>query len=156
MSASAGSEREGKAPTVRVFVIIERDGRILVGKRKSGVAQGTWGTPGGKLDLGESFEECARREVREETALSLGELRLLGVLNDPMPEHGDHQVTIWMHAALPSGEPENPAPDETECWEWHGISALPTPVFPPLAHLVREAGGASNTSTQPFATGWRR
>ena len=35
---------------------------------------GLWGYPGGSMELGESFKDCARREVREETGLICGNL----------------------------------------------------------------------------------
>jgi len=40
-----------------------------------------WGIPGGSMELGESAEETARREVREETDLMVGDLRLFGVFS---------------------------------------------------------------------------
>lgn len=40
---------------------------------------GNWGLPGGLMDLGESFEEVAKREVFEETGLAVENLRLLNV-----------------------------------------------------------------------------
>nr|WP_219914651.1 NUDIX hydrolase [Thalassobacillus sp. CUG 92003] len=42
---------------------------------------GGWGLPGGLMELGESLEETARREVKEETGLEVGALKLLGVFS---------------------------------------------------------------------------
>jgi 8-oxo-dGTP diphosphatase len=61
-------------------VIEDKDGRILLVKHKperGGYWQGKWICPGGKLKLGETLEEGARREVREETGLDIDITRLL-------------------------------------------------------------------------------
>ncbi|KIL39458.1 DNA mismatch repair protein MutT [Gordoniibacillus kamchatkensis] len=60
-----------------VVIIVNADGEVLLQERKDG----TWGLPGGLMDLGESFEETARREVAEETGLRLGELALVDVFS---------------------------------------------------------------------------
>ncbi len=47
--------------------IIERDGRILIGKRKRGKRHSkNWELPGGTVENGETYEECLRRELQEE------------------------------------------------------------------------------------------
>ncbi|TLS52225.1 NUDIX hydrolase [Paenibacillus antri] len=58
-------------------VIANADGEVLLQSRHDG----TWGLPGGLMELGESFEETARREVYEETGLTLGELSLVDVFS---------------------------------------------------------------------------
>lgn len=57
-----------------VIIVNERD-EILLQKRHDG----SWGLPGGLMDLGESFEEVAKREVLEETGLVVENLKLLNV-----------------------------------------------------------------------------
>jgi len=47
--------------------IIEKDGKILIARRKSGKCVGAnWEFPGGKLEKGETLEECLKRELKEE------------------------------------------------------------------------------------------
>lgn len=59
-------------------VFIENtQGQILMQQRT--YPHGKWGLPGGLMELGESTEETARREVYEETGLTVGELKLFGV-----------------------------------------------------------------------------
>jgi 8-oxo-dGTP pyrophosphatase MutT (NUDIX family) len=58
-------------------IIVNDKGEILLQSRHDHI----WGLPGGLMELGESFEETARREVLEETGLSLGKLRLLDVFS---------------------------------------------------------------------------
>jgi ADP-ribose pyrophosphatase YjhB (NUDIX family) len=54
-----------------VAVIIESRGKILFGIRKNDPGRGMLDLPGGFVDPGESAEECARREVREETGVDI-------------------------------------------------------------------------------------
>ncbi|MHB9146576.1 MAG: NUDIX hydrolase [Symbiobacteriia bacterium] len=62
-------------------VIIENEaGRILLMRRAD---NGAWGIPGGMMEPGESLEETARREVREETGLEVRSMRLLDVFSGP-------------------------------------------------------------------------
>jgi len=47
--------------------VIEKDGKILIARRKSGKCIGAnWEFPGGKLEEGETLEECLKRELKEE------------------------------------------------------------------------------------------
>ena len=50
---------------VGIGVMIFKDGKVLLGKRKGSHGEGDWAFPGGHLDYMEGFEECARRETRE-------------------------------------------------------------------------------------------
>ena len=60
-----------------VTVIVDELGRLLLQQRK--FPKGAWGIAGGLMELGESTEEVARREVYEETGLRVDELHLINV-----------------------------------------------------------------------------
>ncbi len=50
--------------------IIEKDGKVLIAKRaKKDALCGTWEFPGGKLEEGETLEECLKRELYEELGI---------------------------------------------------------------------------------------
>lgn len=63
-----------------VTVIIDNEFRILLQKRKA-TSYGKWGLPGGLMELGESTEDTARREVLEETGLIIGKLNMIDVFS---------------------------------------------------------------------------
>lgn len=65
-----------------VVVILDGQDRILLQQRMHHPV-GRYGLPGGLMELGESTEETARREVYEETGLSLGALHLIDVFSGP-------------------------------------------------------------------------
>lgn len=60
-----------------VVIILNEQNEVLLQKRYDGY----WGLPGGLMDLGESFEEVAKREVLEETGLVVENLKLLNVFS---------------------------------------------------------------------------
>ena len=62
-------------------LVKDREGRLLLQERVHPV--GRWSFPGGLMELGESAEDTARRELYEETALRVGQLRLIGVYSGP-------------------------------------------------------------------------
>jgi ADP-ribose pyrophosphatase YjhB (NUDIX family) len=57
-------------------IIEDNEGRILLQQRADG---GVWGIPGGLMEIGETFEETVKREVYEETNLTIDELQLFGI-----------------------------------------------------------------------------
>ena len=64
-------------PKIVTAAIIERDGSILIARRKRGkMHSGRWEFPGGTLEEGETYEECLERELKEELAVTarIGEL----------------------------------------------------------------------------------
>jgi 8-oxo-dGTP pyrophosphatase MutT (NUDIX family) len=57
-------------------LVFDPQGRLLLQRRSD---TGDWAIPGGMMEPGESFEETARREVKEETGLEIGDLELLNI-----------------------------------------------------------------------------
>ncbi|WP_342351908.1 NUDIX hydrolase [Paenibacillus physcomitrellae] len=55
-------------------VLLDPNDRLLLQRRKD---NGLWGLPGGAMEIGESFEDTARRELLEETGLRAGRLKML-------------------------------------------------------------------------------
>ena len=124
-------------PRVGVGVIVTRGDRVLLIKRKGVHGQGTWSTPGGHLEYGESPEGCAARETMEETGIDITNVRALGYTNDLFEESGLHYITLWMAGDHKSGEATVAAPYEASAVGWYAWDALPGPLFLPLRNLIR-------------------
>lgn len=120
---------------VGVGVLVVRDGRVLLGRRRGAHGAGTWSAPGGRLEPGEGFEACARRELWEETGLALRHALPGPATNDCFPEIAAQYVTVFVVAPDATGEPRRCEPDKCDGWDWYGWDALPQPLFAPLASL---------------------
>lgn len=86
---------------------------------------GLWGTPA-----------CAAREAEEETGVTIGSARFVGVTNDVFEAEGKHYVTLWFEAKHEVGNAAALADDELDAVEWFPEDALPEPLFPPLLKLL--------------------
>ena len=86
--------------------VVCREGKILLQRRSDNAA---WGLPGGILELDETYEDAAVREVREETGLTVRLTALLGIYHnyDMMWPNGDraHTIGAIYTAEILSGEP---------------------------------------------------
>lgn len=113
---------------VGIGVMVVKDGRVLLGKRKGSHGEGEYAWPGGHMEYMESFEECAKREVQEETGMEIDNVRFLRLLNlkDYAPKH---YVDIGLIADWKGGEPEVMEPDKIEGWDWYEEGDLPEPLF---------------------------
>jgi ADP-ribose pyrophosphatase len=58
-------------PVVGVGAVVVRDGKILLVKRGIAPSKGLWAIPGGALELGETLQQAAEREILEETGVTI-------------------------------------------------------------------------------------
>ena len=128
-------------PFIAVRVLIYHDNKILLGERVNTHKQGdwgpTWGPPGGHLEFGESFEECAEREVKEEIGSEITNPRFFAAINDIYKPDNKHYVTIFMKCDFPEGqEIHNMEPDKISRWEWFDLDALPENMFLSMQNLI--------------------
>ena len=73
--------------------MFDRDNRLLVIKRKHPPFKGRFALPGGFVDVGETVEAAALRELREETGIEGRIVRLIGVYSDPKRDPRGHAVS---------------------------------------------------------------
>lgn len=124
-------------PRIGVAVIIIKDNKVLLGKRKSKHGEGDWGFPGGHLENGETWEECARREVKEETDIEIDDISFSTATNDIFEKSGKHYNTIYMISRYKSGEVKIMEKNKCEKWEWYPWESLPKPLFLPIENLLK-------------------
>ncbi len=128
-------------PKVGIGVLIFNEQKILLGKRKASHGIDSWAPPGGHLELRESFEDCAIREVKEETGLTISMPEFLAVTNDIFEDDDKHYVTIFMCAHYPEDQTvENLEPEKTAAWEWIDVKKLPQNLFLPMKNLLAGEG----------------
>jgi 8-oxo-dGTP diphosphatase len=129
------------SPQVRVGVgvFVWKDGKFLMGKRRGSHGHDTWSIPGGHLEFDETIEQCAAREVHEETGLIVDNVRFLAATEDLFPEDNKHYVTIWVESDWRSGDPRIVEPDTWVDQEWRDFKTLPSPLFEPCWKNLRKA-----------------
>ncbi len=120
---------------VGVGVIIYRDHKILLGKRINSHGHNTWSPTGGNLELYESPLSCAKREVMEETSLTLTQIKNGPWTNDVFVDENKHYITLFMFAQS-EGDPIVNEPDKCLTWQWFDINSLPSPLFLPFNNLI--------------------
>ena len=108
--------------------MVMRNGKVLLGKRKGSHGAGEYAFPGGHLEYMESFEDCAKRETKEECGLEIDSIQFqfLANLTKYAPKHYVH---IGLMAEAKPGEPAVLEPGKCESWGWYDLDALPTPLF---------------------------
>lgn len=128
-----------KEPRVGVGVFVWKDGKFLMGKRRGSHGPNTWSVPGGHLELNESWEECAKREVLEETGMEVGNIRFLAATNDIFTQDNKHYITIWVECEWKSGQPTITEPEKWIDHQWRTFKTLPSPLFEPCFKNLKKA-----------------
>jgi 8-oxo-dGTP diphosphatase len=117
-------------PRVGVGAIIVKEGKVLLVKRGIEPSKGLWAIPGGTLKLGETLQECATREILEETGIKIKVGECIYVFDfierDNKKKIKFHFVIVDFAADYVSGEPRG-ADDALEA-RW--LSRLELSDFP--------------------------
>lgn len=123
-------------PMIGVGVAVLSDNKVLMGKRISSLGDGTWSFAGGHLEFRETFEECARRELEEETSLIAESLKV-GPWISTIVEN-KHYISFLVKVLKFSGKLCLNEPNKCECWEWFSLDNLPSPLFPPTKQFIEK------------------
>ncbi|MFH1254518.1 MAG: NUDIX domain-containing protein [bacterium] len=111
-------------------MIINAEGKILIGKRKGEHAP-YYSIPGGKLDLGETFEAGIIREIKEETNLDILDPKVIALTNnlETFQHESRHFISVILEVKNFSGELKIMEPEKCEGWQWVDPTDLPQPHF---------------------------
>ena len=126
---------------VGIGVMILHENKILLGHRsKSKKDTGgifevdCWTLPGGKQEYNETFLDCAKREVKEETNLDIDDLELFGAADDIQPDR--HYITMHVIAKKYHGEPKVMEPTKEDEWKWFELDNLPKNLYSPSKKFI--------------------
>lgn len=86
------------------LVFVHDNQKVLLGYKKRGFGAGRWNGFGGKVETGETLEQAARRELKEESGLEVAELQPRAELEFTF-HNGDHLLCHVFSASEASGEP---------------------------------------------------
>ncbi len=102
--------------------LVERDGRVLLGRRRLDPSAGLWDLPGGFVDEHEHPLDALHRELREETGLEIEPTEFVGIWMQP---YDGCSVLCLTWLARPSGGEEKAGDDLVEL-RWFGPGELPS------------------------------
>jgi 8-oxo-dGTP diphosphatase len=140
-------------PFVGIGVIVvnpnHHPGCVLISERISSHGKGGHQLPGGHLEYRESFEECAQRELKEETNIDCSSFKLVHVVNTTFSEEdggSKHYVTLFMKGIINDDSTlKCMEPHKNSEWIWTKWEDLKTmKLFAPLRQAVE------NTHFNPF------
>ncbi|MGB0388852.1 MAG: NUDIX domain-containing protein [Ardenticatenaceae bacterium] len=128
-------------PKVTVAVLIEREGRVLLGKRAVNPRRGFWCLPGGFVDYGELVREAAAREALEETNLKVTIGELLGVEDWDDEESGKKGIALFFCAEVEEHHAEPVAADDMLELDWFARDQLPPMAFASHEMMIKGTSG---------------
>ena len=111
-------------------VVVRHRAEVLLVRRGNEPYKGCWALPGGFMEMDESIERCAVRELMEETGLAVDEkrLRLIGVYSAPGRDPRGRTVTAAYSIDV-EDDPQATAGDDAAEVRWWPVSALPPLAF---------------------------
>ena len=115
-------EYRNPVPTVDIIIALEHKGIVLIKRRNPPYG---WALPGGFVDYGESLEEAAIREAKEETSLEVELVEQLHTYSDPRRDPRHHTITT-VYVACATGRPK--AADDAQDIGIYTEEHLPEPL----------------------------
>jgi 8-oxo-dGTP diphosphatase len=119
-------------PAVTVdIVVLTRDAspQVLLVRRKHEPFAGTWAIPGGFVEMEESLEAAAVRELYEETSVRVKKLKQFHTFGDPGRDPRGRTISVVYLADVDAGKVKPAAKDDAAEVAWHRLSRLPPLAF---------------------------
>lgn len=128
-----------RQPRIRVAAILPREDTLLLVRHRKG-EKAYWMLPGGGLDYGETFEQCAIREIQEETGLEISVDRLLYLSEAICPRGTRHVVNAYVLGKIEGGGIRLPIGDVIDSVEFVPVRQLSElTLYPPIATQLQNA-----------------
>lgn len=112
-----------------VLVTREERPRVLLIRRKKEPFAGKWALPGGFVDMDETLEESARRELLEETGVRVARLEQLHTFGDPGRDPRGRTITVAYLAVVAPGSVDARAADDAAEAGWFSLRRPPPLAF---------------------------
>ena len=125
-------------PVIGVGVLVWRGQQLLLGERLSKGEHSCWQFPGGHLENNESVIACARREVLEETGLSIKKLRHIGFTDRLFDIAQKKYLTLLVSCEYKAGQAQVLEPEKCARWQWFDYRELPAPLFAPISNFLSQ------------------
>ncbi len=119
-------------PSVTVDIVLitrERKPRVLLIRRGHDPFAGMWAIPGGFVEMDETLEAAARRELKEETGLKVDELVQLHAFGDPGRDPRGRTIAVAYLARVKAEDLAPKAADDAAEVGWHRLDQLPPLAF---------------------------
>jgi 8-oxo-dGTP diphosphatase len=113
-----------KQPVIGIGAVVIHDNQILLVKRANPPKQGLWCIPGGKVEFGETLQQAAEREIKEETGVVIKATTPVYVF-DLIEDEKRHYVIIDLLADYVSGAPK--AGDDADDAKWFSLQDIDLP-----------------------------
>ena len=111
-------------PRIAVGAVLRDAGRVLLGRRANPPSRGLWAVPGGRVEPGETLEAAVRREVLEETGLTVRVAEVLGVAERDDPATGVRWIIVEFAVRTDTPDPQPFAGDDAAEVAWFTEAAM--------------------------------
>lgn len=117
------SKQDNKILNGTCVIVSNAQNEILLGKRINCFRAGTYGLPGGRLEVNETIKDSARRELNEETGLEPKKIIFLGTVRENCDGYDFIHFVYSCNEFI--GQPKTVEPDKCASWQWYDLEDLP-------------------------------